>query len=89
MPRFQYHIVNLGMFKAADRMVKAFAHLGAHGWELVGMYDKASNWFSDMEKGFAVFKREVPDGEEPDGPWAEWQFADEVGETKDPNWGAW
>ena len=68
MRRFQYQVVNVGMFNAAERMVRVFGHLGERGWELVGMYDKSSNWFNQMEKGFALFKREVPEGEEPDGP---------------------
>ena len=89
MRRFQYQVVNVGMFNAAERMVRVFGHLGERGWELVGMYDKSSNWFNQMEKGFALFKREVPEGEEPDGPWAQWQYADDVDQTQDPNWGAW
>ena len=47
----------------------ALAHLGEHGWELIGVYDKSSNWWQGMEKGFALFKRSVADGEEPDGGW--------------------
>jgi hypothetical protein len=100
MKRFQYKIVNLGMFRAPERMVRAFAYLGEHGWELVSMYDKSSNWFAEMEKGFAIFKREVPEGEEPDGKWASWSYANAVHHESehglpedspynDPNWGAW
>lgn len=51
-------------------MVRALAQLGEHGWELVTVYDKSSNWFASMEKGFMLFKRPVPEGEEPDGKWA-------------------
>lgn len=68
--RYQYKIVNLGMFNAVDRMVKSFAELGADGWQLVATYDKASNWFQGMEKGFVLFMRTVPAGQEPVGPWA-------------------
>ncbi len=68
--RYQYKIVNLGMFNAMDRMLSAFAELGADGWQLVATYDKASNWFQGMEKGFLLFMRAVPSGEEPIGPWA-------------------
>lgn len=71
MPRFQYRVVNLGMFFAQDRMVSALGSMGAAGWELVGIYDKSSNWLQGMEKGFALFKREVADGQDPEGPWAD------------------
>ena len=70
MNRYQYKIVNLGMFDAMDRMLSSFAELGAEGWQLVATYDKASNWFQGMEKGFLLFMRVVPPGEEPVGPWA-------------------
>jgi hypothetical protein len=68
--RYQYKVVNLGMFQAMDRMLTAFGELGADGWQLVATYDKASNWFAGMEKGFLLFMRAVPPGEEPAGPWA-------------------
>ena len=77
------------MFEAAERTTKAFAYLGEHGWELVGMHDKTSNWIGQLERGFVLFKREVPEGNEPDGPWAEWVQADAFGETKAPRWRAW
>src|SRR5207244_1940641 len=48
----------------------ALGQLGEEGWELVTVYDKASNWLNGMEKGFALFKRPVPEDAEPDGPWA-------------------
>jgi hypothetical protein len=51
--------------------------MGAAGWELVAIYDKSSNWLRDMEKGFALFKRLVPDGQKPLGPWAEGGHHDE------------
>ena len=89
MPRFQYHVVNLGAFNAADRMVQAFGRLGEQGWELVAMYDKGSNWWGQLEKGFALFKREVPDGRSPDGPWAQWTYSHDLDQPQDPNWGAW
>ena len=98
--RYQYRIVNLGTFNAPDRMVRAFAALGKDGWELVTMYDKSSNWFANIEKGFAIFKRTVPDGQEPEGEWASWSYSTVVDgalkeSTKeenpylDPNYGAW
>lgn len=69
MKRYQYRIVQLGMFNAVERMAAAFAQLGEQGWELVAMYDKSSNWWQGLEKGFALFKREVAPGEEPNGDW--------------------
>jgi hypothetical protein len=94
MSRFQYEIVSLGVFNVADKMVNAFSHLGSNGWELVGIFDKSSNWLgSGFEKGFAVFKREISDNETPDGPWAKFVHAEHVGNPddprNDPNWGAW
>jgi len=59
------------MFRAVERMVMTFGLLGEQGWELVSIYDKGSNWMTSMEKGFALFKRAVPEGERPIGPWAE------------------
>ena len=98
--RFQYRIVGLGTFNVAEKMVGTFAHLGSNGWELVGIFDKSSNWITAYEKGFALFKREVPEGVEPEGPWAEFNQAANVGKagqpddqhinrSDDPNWGAW
>ena len=75
MDRFQYRIVKLGVFRAADRMAAAFGMLGKDGWELIGVYDKSSNWIGNVETGFALFKRSVPEGSEPDGPWS---IVDEV-----------
>lgn len=69
----------MGMFNAADRMADSFGALGAEGWELVALHDKSSNWLTSMEKGFAVFKRAVPDDAEPDGPWGVWQYAKDIG----------
>lgn len=100
MERFQYRIVNLGLFNAADRMVRTFATLGQDGWELVAMYDKSSNWFANMEKGLAIFKRSVPEGREPDGNWASLEDTATFvpgGDQRlppdspynDPNYGAW
>lgn len=87
MPRFQYRVVNLGMFRAQDRMVRVLGDMGSAGWELVVIYDKSSNWLQGMEKGFALFKREVPDGQKPVGPWAEGghhdEWVDEAGSGAD------
>ena len=69
--RWQYAVVSLGAFGAVGRLTKTLGHLGSEGWELVHVYDKASNWFNGMEKGFALFKRLIPPGQEPDdGTWA-------------------
>ena len=73
LTRWQYRIVNLGMFNAPGRMQASFAKLGSAGWELVTMYDKSSNWFQGMEKGFALFKRPVPAGA---GEPSQWAFVD-------------
>jgi hypothetical protein len=67
--RFQYVIANLGIFGSKERMVLALAYLGQIGFELVTVFDKASNWFVGLEKGFMLFKRAVPPGESADGPW--------------------
>jgi hypothetical protein len=61
-PRWQHGVVNLGMYGAMDRMVSVLSTLGRDGWELVNVYDKASNWMQGMEKGFMLFKRPVPPG---------------------------
>jgi hypothetical protein len=61
--RWQYRMVNLGSFFTAQRLPEALGRLGSEGWELVHVYDKASNWMRDVEKGFALFKRPVPAGE--------------------------
>lgn len=62
MVRFQYAVVNVGMFNSADRMAGVLGAAGENGWELVTVYDKGSNWMSGMEKGFLLLKRRVPDG---------------------------
>jgi hypothetical protein len=75
MRRWQYRVVDVGMFFTGERLVRVLGELGEHGWELVAIYDKSSNWLVGMEKGFALMRREVPDGEEPDGPWGALMFA--------------
>jgi len=62
MVRFQYAVVNVGMFNSADRMAGVLGAAGENGWELVTVYDKSSNWMSNMEKGFMLLKRRVPEG---------------------------
>lgn len=69
--RFQYLVANIGIFYAAERMSLTLATLGEAGWELVHTYDKSSNWFNGMEKGFMLFKRPVPDGVKVD----QWAFS--------------
>ena len=73
--RWQYPVVKIGMFNAPDRLARILGELGSQGWELVQVYDKASNWLSGMEKGFAIFKRPVVPGASPEGPWASWTRA--------------
>jgi len=80
--RWQYRAVNLGSFFAGKRLAEVLGQLGSEGWELVAVYDKASNWWNGFEKGFVLFKREVPSGEEPDGPWAQFEAADVASKTE-------
>ena len=47
-------------------MQEVLATAGANGWELVGVYDKASKGLNGMERGFMLLKRPVPDDVEPD-----------------------
>lgn len=74
--RWQYRIVNIGMFNAPQRLAVILGKLGSQGWELVHVYDKASNWLNGMEKGFALFRRSVAPGEHPDGGWGMWERID-------------
>ena len=68
--RWQYGVVNIGAFKALGRMGEVLGHLGSEGWELITVYDKSSNWISNMEKGFMMFKRPVAPGVRlPDDHW--------------------
>jgi hypothetical protein len=59
--QWQYAVINLGTFNSADRMQRVLGLAGEDGWELVAVYDKASNWLSGLEKGFMLFKRPVPE----------------------------
>jgi Protein of unknown function (DUF2510) len=59
---WQYAIINIGMFKAMDRMRSVLGSLGSQGWEIAAIYDKQSNWMTGMEKGFVLLKRPVPPG---------------------------
>lgn len=69
-PRWQYGVVAIGMFGAFERLRNTLGVLGADGWELVTVYDKASNWLNGMEHGFMLFKRPVPAGQKlPDEQW--------------------
>ena len=63
-PRWQYAVVRIGSFNSLDRMNATLRDAGRHGWELVAVYDKTSNW-SGLEQGFMLLKRPVPDGVEP------------------------
>ena len=58
--------VNTGMFNSAERLTEVLGEAGRVGWELVTVYDKSSNWFGGMEKGFMLLRREVPEGVEPE-----------------------
>lgn len=69
MVRWQYCVVATRVFNQEDRLVAALGGAGEKGWELVTVYDKASNWLQGFEKGFLLFKRPVLEDEEPEGPW--------------------
>ncbi|MBK5221570.1 MAG: hypothetical protein JJE52_01570 [Acidimicrobiia bacterium] len=78
IPRWQYRIVNSGTFSTAERLGMALSYFGQQAWEHVTVYDKASNWVQGFEKGFILFKRAVPPGEQPEGGWSEVWTADHV-----------
>jgi hypothetical protein len=61
-PQFQYRVINIGSFSSAERMQHALGDSGKDGWELISVYDKSTNWFAGMEKGFMLFKRSVAPG---------------------------
>ena len=69
--RWQYRIVNLGAAFAAKRLGITLSYFGQHGWELVSVYDKSSNWLGGVENRFMLFKKAVPPGDEPDSAWTE------------------
>jgi hypothetical protein len=65
------------MFNTAARIGTTLSVFGQAGFELVSMYDKASNWIAGGENGFMIFKRAVPEGELPDGEWTQvWSVED-------------
>ncbi|MEO8696962.1 MAG: hypothetical protein ABI658_25870 [Acidimicrobiales bacterium] len=76
--RWQYRIVSIGSTYAARNLGITLSYFGQRGWELQTVFDKASHWVQGLEKGFILFKRVVPPGEEPDGPWAEVWTAEQV-----------
>lgn len=78
MVRWQYRIVSIGSAYAAQNLGVALSYFGQRGWELQTVFDKASHWIQGLEKGFILFKRAVPEGEEPDGAWAEVWTAEQV-----------
>jgi hypothetical protein len=63
--RYQYAVVSIGMYRSPERMGDFLSLGGMHGWRLLAVYDKSSNWWGGMEKGFLVLMREVPEGVEP------------------------
>ena len=62
--RFQYAVVEVGALDARQQLAGTLAQAGSRGWELVSVHDRASNWFGGPERGFVVFKRDIPDGVE-------------------------
>lgn len=55
--KWEYKVVDIGFFFVQSRLESTLARLGQDGWELVTVYDKASNLGTGMEKGFVLFKR--------------------------------
>jgi hypothetical protein len=53
------------MFNTHQRWADVLGEAGRLGWELVQVYDKSSNWWTGMEKGFMLLRRQVPQGVEP------------------------
>lgn len=82
--RWQYRVVNIGMFNAPERMALVLGKLGSQGWELVNVYDKSSNWLTGMEKGFVLFKRPVAPGAHPEGTWGMWERSQDHAVPLDP-----
>jgi len=68
--RWQYGVINIGAYNATERTQAVLGQAGANGWQLVSIYDKASNWQSGMEKGFMLLRKPVPAGVRLDD--AEW-----------------
>jgi hypothetical protein len=60
--RWQYGVINLGAFNAMDRMQAVLGAAGSMGWQLVGIYDKQSNWSAYLEKGFMLLRKPVQPG---------------------------
>ncbi len=60
-PRYQFGVVNIGRFNSMQRMQQVLAVAGENGWDLVHVYDKASNW-TNGELGFMLFRRPVQPG---------------------------
>src|SRR5690606_10841781 len=86
--RWQYAVASIGTFSTGERLVRVLGALGADGWELVNVYDKASNWLGGTEKGFILFKRAVGPGEQPiGGLWA--VEVDKTGTLIEPSTQAW
>ena len=59
----QFAVINIGSFRAVDRLQRALGLAASEGWDLVAIYDKASNWLQGMEKGFILLKPPVPAGQ--------------------------
>lgn len=59
--RWQYGVVSFGAFNAKGRMSEILGSAGEGGWELVGVFDKQSNWIN-VENGFMLLKRPVQPG---------------------------
>lgn len=60
--RWQYGVVDIGVFTALAKMQVVLGAAGETGWQLVTIYDKGSAWIQGVENGFMLFKRPVPAG---------------------------
>jgi hypothetical protein len=76
--RWQYRIVCIGSGYTARNLGIALSYFGQRGWELQTVFDQAVPFTRSFEDGYILFKRPVPDGEEPDGPWSEVWSAEQV-----------
>ncbi len=60
--RWQFGVINIGLFSAYERMAAVLGAAGETGWQLITVFDKQSNWNNWGEKGFMLFRRPVPPG---------------------------
>ena len=61
-PFWQFAVINIGMFRAIDRFEKALGVAASQGWELVGVYDKASELAGGHGEGLHLAEAPSPSG---------------------------